>query len=279
MGRSKVAMSYTKLVKDELISSNKTLDIHELLGCMYTRSSMKKDFILFSSISIAMHFHNLIKSINEESKIVKVGRKFRIIFNSKVIDRLEEIKIYKSTKISISNLLKGIFISSGYLSNPNKSYSLDIYFEDKKYLDNILRILTKQRYNARSSIHKNKYRLSLRNFDNVITFLLDIGATESFFNYEDIKIIREAKESNNRDINLTLANDERLAISSSRQRSIMENIKKRGMLNKLNNKLQEVIKARLSNPDMSLNQLSHKIGISKSGLRNRIKLIEQIANK
>lgn len=272
-------MSYTKIVKDELISSNKNLDVHELLGFFYTRSSMKKHFILFSSISIAMHLHNLIKSIGEESKVIKVGRKFRIVFNPQVINKLEEIKIYKANKEGISQLLKGVFLSSGYLANPNKRYSLDIYFEDKRYLDNIFKILIKQRYDTKSTIHKNKYRLSLRSFDNVITFLLNIGATESFFNYEDIKIIREAKESNNRDINLTLANDERLAISSSRQRSIMEDIKKRGMLNKLNDKLQEVIKERLSNPDMSLNQLSEKIGITKSGLRNRIKLIEQIAKK
>ena len=80
-------------------------------------------------------------------------------------------------------------------------------------------------------------------------------------------------------MNLELANDERKAISTSKQLSIIKKLEESGKTKFLNKKLKDFIELRSSNYDLSISEIADRLGISRSSLRRRIKILEDISEK
>lgn len=259
-------MSFTSKIKDELLA----LDIlgYEYLGFVITR---RLESISFVNKSLGRFFYQEIKK-RVKAEIEECGKIYRINYSVKNFP-LPKIKKEKWS------LLRGCFMSSGYASDPFGKQVLDISFkkeEDAIFIKNIL-----ESFGILSSIHwhREKFKLSLRSSENIMNFLLGIGAKNSFFEYEDILILKSLKLKNIRSVNLEVANDERKALSTSKQLAIISKLKQRNKISKLPSKLLDFIEERENNYDLSLLEIADKLSISRSSLRRRIKLLEEIAEK
>jgi DNA-binding protein WhiA len=99
-----------------------------------------------------------------------------------------------------------------------------------------------------------------------------LGVTDSYFELENIKIIKEIKNNTNRGVNFETANIQRTANIAAGQISMIRSLLKSNFAHKLTPALVEMARLRTANPHLSLSELAKlaKPKISKSAINNRL---------
>ena len=187
----------------------------------------------------------------------------------------ESLHINEDEKKSI---IRGAFLGSGTISEPRKSYHLEIYFKDEKSLSFCIKILTSYNVNVKS-IRQNKNILYIEEGESISNFLAFVGAKKSVLEFEDTRVVKEIRNNVNRQLNLENANLNKTILSSVKQINYIKLIKKKNKFNELTEKEKKLAEIRLKNPDASLEELKKMLGenISKSGVSHRMKKIEELA--
>ena len=127
---------------------------------------------------------------------------------------------------------------------------------------------------------RNGYISYLKGAEKIADFLTLIGATNSMLRFEDVRIVRDMRNSVNRLVNCETANLNKTIDAAAKQIENIELIESRVGLTALPEKLQEI--AELKHPEVSLKELGEMIpsgAISKSGINHRIRKINEFAEK
>ena len=273
-------MSYSKSVKEELILQGQ-YDKYEIYGLLTSRHfSFIKGEICLHMGSVARHFVNSIKSVYDpKAKIKPNGKRYIVAFDPSKLpheldnDTFKEIKRSKSKR---SSYLRGLFLSSGYVSDPSSSYALDFVVEREEDATLVRDLIRGMGMKAGISVRKKSFLIYVRNFEDVPNLLIMVGATETFFEYEELKIFREMREQAIRTINLEVSNDTKILTAASKHIDLIKEAEEKLDINRFSEKTLEFISARKECPEASLDELSVMLGISKSGVRSRIRGLERI---
>ena len=174
--------------------------------------------------------------------------------------------------------LRGFFLSCGYIKDPKKEYSLDFFVDNKELADKMYNILLSKKKKIFKTIKKNKILVYLRNSEDIMDVLVSMNALKYFFEYEEITIIKNLKNKTIREMNWEVANETKTLNTGNYQIKMIKYIDKKLGLNTLTDVLKEAAMLRLNNPEDSLQNLADMINISKSGIRNRFRRIEEIYN-
>ena len=174
--------------------------------------------------------------------------------------------------------LRGFFLSCGYIKDPKKEYSLDLFVDNKELADKIYNILLSKKKKIFKTIKKNKILVYLRNSEDIMDLLVSMNALKYFFEYEEITIIKNLKNKTIREMNWEVANETKTLNTGNYQIKMIKYIDEKLGLNTLTDVLKEAAMLRLNNPEDSLQSLADMINISKSGIRNRFRRIEEIYN-
>lgn len=174
--------------------------------------------------------------------------------------------------------LRGFFLSCGYIKDPRKEYSLDFFVDNKELADKIYNILLSKKKKIFKTIKKNKILVYLRNSEDIMDILVSMNALKYFFEYEEITIIKNLKNKTIREMNWEVANETKTLNTGNYQIKMIKYIDEKLGLNTLTDVLKEAAMLRLNNPEDSLQSLADMINISKSGIRNRFRRIEEIYN-
>ena len=174
--------------------------------------------------------------------------------------------------------LRGFFLSCGYIKDPRKEYSLDFFVDNKELADKIYNILLSKKKKIFKTIKKNKILVYLRNSEDIMDILVSMNALKYFFEYEEITIIKNLKNKTIREMNWEVANETKTLNTGNYQIKMIKYIDEKLGLNTLTDVLKEAAMLRLNNPEDSLQNLADMINISKSGIRNRFRRIEEIYN-
>ena len=174
--------------------------------------------------------------------------------------------------------LRGFFLSCGYIKDPKKEYSLDFFVDNKELADKIYNILLSKKKKIFKTIKKNKILVYLRNSEDIMDILVSVNALKYFFEYEEITIIKNLKNKTIREMNWEVANETKTLNTGNYQIKMIKYIDEKLGLNTLTDVLKEAAMLRLNNPEDSLQSLADMINISKSGIRNRFRRIEEIYN-
>lgn len=179
--------------------------------------------------------------------------------------------------------LRGAFLAGGSVNNPEtSSYHLEIYSSYEEHNQDIVEMMNTFDLNARSIERRSGYIAYLKESEKIADFLAMVGATSARFHFEDVRILRDARNSVNRVMNCDSANMDKTLDAASKQVQNILLIQQQMGLSELPVKLQEVATIRLDNPDVSLKELGEMIPsgpISKSGINHRFRKINQIAEK
>jgi hypothetical protein len=192
-------------------------------------------------------------------------------------------KIEKLTEKEIKAILKGAFLSSGYIADPNLDYQLEINFKNKACADFLYNLLSVLEFTPRLLKRKNSklYSLYLKDSNQISTFLGMIEVDKAVLEFEKVRVEKEVKNNINRNINCETANFAKTIKSSLKQIEAINKIKDNNLFDNLNEKLKYTAKLRLKYPNESLefisNQTKNKDYITKSGLKHRLDKIIQIA--
>ena len=297
-------MSFTSEIKQELNKSvslsNKELIKYELIGYLIT------DNVSFSNINEIRFATESDYNINRYSKILSnldinhnievSGKAFVVKCKIKglkeVLNGLVDIldnKIYIKNGINDKNIIndemyksiiRGAFLGSGTINNPQKKYHLEINFLNNKNLEIIVNILNILGLNVKKMETKNSYSIYIKGGEEISNMLALIGANKAVMNFESIRIEREMRGKVNRIVNCETANLNKTLNASVEQITAIKKLKQTGQFYKLEDNLKELAEIRIQNPNLSLIELGERLSIpvGKSGVNYRLKKIIEIAN-
>ena len=290
-------MSFSKSVKEELskISNLAKKDVvkAELIGYLITNNvSIKNNKVKYSTESEynINRFAKLLNNVNiSKYKIEIQGKVFSITineelkfaneldFNSESIKLNESIKEFCNTEILEKALVRGSFLGSGSLNNPEKTYHLEIIYSCEDNVNYIKQLLEK--YDIQ--IKKLNTSLYLKDGEEISKLLAFIGANKAVLKFEEIRVLRDMRNNVNRIVNCETANLNKTINAALKQIEDIKFIKKMNKFNELSEGLQEIANLRLENPDISLVELGKLLNnpIGKSGVNYRLKCISQFADE
>jgi DNA-binding protein WhiA len=181
-----------------------------------------------------------------------------------------------------SAYIRGAFLNSGSINDPEKSYHLEININNKTEAILVQKIMNKYNLNAKIAKRRNSLIVYIKEADKISDFLKLINATKNFLKYEDIKITKDFKNSLNRVIVCEIANEQKTLKAAKSQIEQINFIKKHLSDDKIDDKILLVMNLRLDNPDSSLNELKdiafeeYNVQLSKSCLNHRFMKIKEL---
>lgn len=182
--------------------------------------------------------------------------------------------------------LKGIFLESGSINDPKTSkYHLEFLIRNKELTDKLLDLLTDFNFNARVLKRDKGYMVYIKMSEEISDFIKLLGAVNSLFYYEDIRIYRDHKNMVNRLNNCEQANVEKSMKTCVEQVLNIEYLKEHNMLDLLDKNTLLVIDYRLKYPKSTLSELANIISletdykITKSGINHHFRKIKDMVNK
>lgn len=305
-------MSYASEVKKELT----TLEVHfgnakaELMALIRMNGSLglsNHRFILnvqTENPATARRIYSLLKQFYDVESELLVRRKMKLKKNNLYIVRLNKGSDYVLKDLDIldgfqlketvpldfldddakvRSYLRGAFLATGSVNNPEtSSYHLEIYSLYEDHNQTICEMMNRYGLNARTAKRRSGYITYLKEAEKIADFLSLIGATSSMLKFEDVRIMRDMRNSVNRIVNCENANFNKVADAANRQIESIKYLDKKIGLNNLPVKLQEIAIARMTHPEVSLKELGEFVPggpISKSGVNHRLRKIMEQAEK
>lgn len=177
--------------------------------------------------------------------------------------------------------LRGAFLGGGSISDPLGPYHMEFVTVDRVHADNLSNLINEFGLNSRVMERKNNYMVYLKDGDNIADLMGIMGAHNSLLKFEDIRVLKEMRNSVNRVVNCETANLNKTIGAAFRQIEIIKYLKKQDCFDELPQNLKEIAEIRLEYPDLSLKELGKFITptLGKSGVSYRLKRIEEIAGK
>ena len=290
-------MSYSSNVKQEItkkIPLTNLESLAELAAIFENKAEFLEDRvdIKMENSILAKRLYSLIKATSS----LKFGIKYSIskrftehtiytisLYKQKGIkDYLDSFKfsyldIIQNDEI-FKGYIRGFFLSCGYIKDPKKEYSLDFFVDNEELGDKIYNILFAKKKKISKTNKKNKVLVYLRNSEDIMDILVLMDGLQHFFEYEETTIIKNLKNKTISEMNWEVANETKTLNTGNHQIKMIKYIGEKIGLNNLSPVLEEAAFLRLNNPESSLQELADMIEISKSGIRNRFRRIEEIYN-
>ena len=277
-------MSFSGDVKEELSKINnlahKDQVVAELCGYMDTvNTTMNKNEIKFSTESQynINRYSKLLKNIQINYDIDIQGKVFSITF--KPNDILIKKEIEKLSEMEKKSYIRGIFLGSGSLNNPNNTYHLEIILKNKKTAEKVLKLLEEFAINSKPLDRKKGYSIYMKDGEEISKLLAFMGANKAVIKFEEIRVVKETRNNINRIVNCETANLNKTINASIEQINAINKLIEKDELKKLSKGLQEIAMLRIENPEASLIELGKLLEnpIGKSGVNHRLKKIVEIA--
>lgn len=254
--------------------------------------------------AIARRIYQLLKDFYQAESELVVRRKMKLKKNNLYIVRLrsdaervlDDLGILQGLQIKeqvpvevlsdegmVRSYLRGAFLAGGSVNNPETSrYHLEIYSLYEEHNNMLVKMMNEFELNARSTPRRSGYIVYLKEAEKIADFLSLVGATNAMLKFEDIRIVRDMRNSVNRLVNCETANMDKIATASNQQIENIRLIDEKVGLGSLPVKLREIAETRLANEEVSLKELGELIpsgGISKSGVNHRLRKLNAYAEQ
>jgi DNA-binding protein WhiA len=305
-------MSFAKTVKEELVTVPVELDEQlaefsafiNLNGEFHIASRQKMLDFKTNNPTVAKRFLQLVRSLYQAEtslitqKINKLNQKNAIII--RIHTRVEDIvnehgllenpienqELTTSTPEAKKAFLRAAFLSGGSVNHPKTAeYHLEIYTHDPKQAVFLQSVMNTFDLNAKITKRRQGFICYLKDAEGISDFLQIVGAQNSVFQFEDIRIKRDFNNSINRVMNMEIANEKKAIVAANEQLRDIELIETYIPQDHIDLKTKQVIDLRKEYPEASLKELvelfeqTYKEQISKSGLNHRLVKVKQMANE
>ena len=177
--------------------------------------------------------------------------------------------------------IKGSFLGSGSVSNPEKAYHLEFVTSSQEHAEDLMNLINSYGLSAKVISRKNSFIVYLKEGEQIVDILSIIGAFNSLFEFENVRIVKDMRNNVNRIVNCETANLSKTVNAAVRQVESIRLIEKELGLARLSKPLREIAEMRLDYPDESLKELGEMLNppVGKSGVNHRLRKIEKIADE
>jgi len=177
--------------------------------------------------------------------------------------------------------LRGAFLSAGSMSDPRKGYHLEFVCHNKEQAAQLQQVIHKFDMEAKIVLRKKYYVVYLKEGAAIVDLLNVCEAPVSLMNLENMRILKEMRNSVNRRVNCETANISKTVNASTRQIEDIEYIREHYGFEKLSEALREMAEVRLENPDAPLKELGEYLTppVGKSGVNHRLRKLSELADR
>jgi len=237
------------------------------------KSNVEKPKIPGAEILYHLKIYNKsdLKSLFDES-FITLNEKLQVI----LLDKSIVIKDDECQK----SFLRGVFLGSGSVANPDTRYHLEIVANNQENALFINEIMESFDINVKMMKRKKDFLIYLKGAESISTFLAAIGANKGTIKFEETRVIKEVRNNINRVSNFENANFDKTVDASLVQIEDITIIKKYRKFAKLPDHLKELARLRLSYKEASFEELGKMLepNLSRAGVSHRFKKIHEIAD-
>jgi cell division protein WhiA len=301
-------MSFARTVKEELVSVPIGLEeqLAEFaaflnLNCEF-HIAEKQKYIDFktNNPTVAKRFLQLVRTLYQAKTSLMTQKQFKlhkrqtviIRLLSKVEDIINEHSFLDHPLGSLDVLtqsddakrafLRAAFLAGGSVNHPKTAeYHLEIKAAQGDQIVFVQSLMNAFDLNAKITKRRKGYIVYLKDAEKISDFMQIMGAQNSVFKYEDIRIKRDLNNSINRVMNCEIANEKKTIVAAYEQLRDIELIEK--YVREIDHKTKQVIELRKQYPDSNLRELTvlyeetYGETISRSGMNHRLVKIKRMA--
>ena len=177
--------------------------------------------------------------------------------------------------------LRGAFLSIGSMSNPEKGYHLEFVCSDTGQAAQLVEILLAYEIKARI-VARKKYQIVYIKESEEISMLLNvIGAHVSLMKLENLRILKDMRNTINRKVNCEAANITKTVNAATKQIEDIQYIKEHYGFDNLAGNLRQIAELRLEYPDATLKELGQLLtpNVGKSGVNHRLRKLSELSRQ
>jgi len=287
-------MSFSSIQKDAIVSQHYKASCCRralLYGVLFAKANLCLD----NSISIHIERKNIaefIARLIKEFYSAKVeisreqygGRFYNLSFVSKsaaeYISNIENDELYlEKCQSCLSAFLRGVFLASGKISDPQRQYALDFSLGQRSLF--FADFLSEYGIVPLISYKKSETVVYFKNSSMIEEFCATAGLNQAVFAVLNSKAEGEIKQNINRRINCETNNIAKAIDAAAKQIDVISRLESMNLLSSLPEELEQTARLRLEHADLSLSQLSAIAipPISKSGLSHRLNKVVELGKQ
>lgn len=235
-----------------------TLYHREPLPERFSRGAHRYARLTFSNKNLAHRLHDVFTLPEDEA----------------ALDVVEELLGFKCPHCA-AHFLRGVFMASGTVSDPAKSFHLEFKLPDDGRVEPLYILLCESGYIPGRTSRKGACGLFYKSGDDIQEVVAYLGASASVFAFYNAQIERDIRNNENRATNCVTENINRATRTGTRHLVALTYLEEHDLISALPEDLQFTARLRLNNPDVTLSELAelHFPPITKSGLYHRLEKI------
>jgi DNA-binding protein WhiA len=177
--------------------------------------------------------------------------------------------------------IRGAFLSSGSMSDPKKSYHLEIVISSQDKAEQLRDMIQTFSIDAKIVIRKKNYVVYIKEGSQIVDLLNVMEAHIALMDLENVRILKEMRNSINRQVNCEAANINKTVTAASKQMDDIIYIRDTVGLGDLADGLEDIARLRIDYPEASLKELGAMLlpPIGKSGVNHRLRKLSMIADQ
>ena len=179
------------------------------------------------------------------------------------------------------SFLRGVFLSTGSISNPQKGYHLEFVCDTMRQAQQLMEALMVFGIEAKVVQRKRYQVVYLKESEGIVELLNVMGAHISLMNLENLRILKDMRNTINRRVNCEAANITKTVNAATKQIDDILYIKEHYGFDNLSEPIRQMAQTRLDYPDATLKELGTLLlpPVGKSGVNHRLRKLSELADR
>ena len=177
--------------------------------------------------------------------------------------------------------VRGAFLAAGSVSDPEKSYHLEIVCQDERQAHFLAELLESFDIEAKVIIRKKYHVLYVKDGTKIVETLNVMGAHVALMDFENMRILKEMRNSVNRKVNCETANIGKTVTAAQRQIEDIRRLMNSNAYSRLSPELRAIAELRVAYPEATLKELGEMSTppLGKSGVNHRLRKLSRLAGE
>ena len=169
--------------------------------------------------------------------------------------------------------IRGAFLASGSISDPEKGYHFEIVCPDERKAGQLQELIRSFGIDAKVVVRKKSHVVYVKEGAQIVDILAVMEANVALMNLENIRILKEMRNTVNRKVNCEMANINKTVSAAVKQIEDIKLIEEKKGFQSLNDGLAEIAELRLQYPEATLKELGMMLNpqVGKSGVNHRLR--------
>ena len=248
---------------------------------------LQKTFNIEKEISVRENSHLkrvkvYVLELSDPEEIREILQATKLIADSKFCDTLilQDMLVVQQSCCKRA-YIRGAFLASGSISDPEKGYHFEIVYPDERKAQQLQTIIRSFSVDAKIVQRKKSYVVYVKEGAQIVDMLAVMEANVALMDLENIRILKEMRNSVNRKVNCETANINKTVNAAVKQMEDIKLIQQVMGFEQLSDGLAQIAELRMQYPEATLKELGMMLSpqVGKSGVNHRLRKLSALADE